>query len=72
MTLAKEKEQWMANAVCEKHGVLQHVMSGKLRILEKVLGNPGVPPNESQRPEIVEYMTKFRKEIRKLISERLH
>ena len=72
MTLAKEKEQWMANADCEKHGILQQVMRGKLRILEKVLDDPGIPPKESQHPELVEYMTKFREEISKLISERSH
>ena len=68
LSLAKEKEQWNAYS-SEQHGVLRPSMKEKLRIIkEQILENPGVAPGKPQLSENVEYMTKFREKISKLIS----
>ena len=70
LTLAKEKEQWDAD-LSESRACLRPRMIRQFERLKEILRCPGIPP-EKRPYSFNVYTTKFREEISKLISEKLH
>ena len=68
LTLAKEKDQWDADA-SEPRACLRPRTINQFKRLKDILKYPGTPP-EKRPYSFHVYMTKFREEINKLISKR--